>query len=335
MKIATSHLRAEALRRYRLKHANDKQYEPPVQPEKKKSNGAESGQVKDESLVKKQSDIDKNITERRETFSREKVLPPIQPQSRDYTNDTSVITDKGDQTHNKDHTVILLQSDDLGLTNKEKQKINLKEIVPESNKSNTASNPLSAKPNVVEIDIPTLSLKGVVYTENMDTSSLESDQRSDSTDVENMTLDSAELLQDTPIEFVCDPAVYSSYVDQIEEEVSNINGKSVTRIDEPGSDKTIPMGMDIYKPMKSIQTDPTMAVKESDDTMYKHRHDRTDQSLEVETEEYLSFVVTRESTGGGRLLSTQFWLLLSAISANTVYSMLNLLLIHNLNDWFT
>lgn len=306
LKIATSHLRAEALRRYRLKHANDKQYEPPVQPENKKSNEAESGQVKDE-LVRKQSDIDKNITERRETFSREQVLPPIQRQSREYTND-SVITDKGDQTHSKDHPVNLLQSDDLGLTNEEKQKINLKEIIPESNKSNTASNPLSAKPNVVEIDMPTSSLKGVVYTENMDTSSLGSDQRSDSTDVEKMTLDSAEFLQDTPIEFVCDPAVYSSYVDQIEEEVSNTNGKCVTRIDEPESDKTSLMGMDIYKPMKSIQTDPTMAVKESDDTLYKHRHDRTDQSEspEIETEEYLSFVVTRQSTGGGRPLSTQF-----------------------------
>lgn len=311
MKIATSHLRAEALRRYRLKHANDQRYEPTVRPEKemsqkeiKKSPRSKSGQVKDDSLARQQSDIDNNITERRETFSREKVLPPIQPQTRDYTNNTSSIREKSDQTHSKDHPVNLLQSDEL--TNKDTQIINLKDIILESNKSNTASNPLSAKPNIVEVDMPTSSLNGVVYTETMDTSSFGSDQRSDSTDVENMTLDSAEFLQDTPMKFVCDPAVYSSYVDQMEEEVSDTNGKSVTRIEEPERDKTIPMGMDIYKSMKSIQTDPTMVAEESDDTIHMYKHHRTDQSPEVETEEYLSFVVTRQSTGGGRPLSTQF-----------------------------
>ncbi|CAC5390950.1 unnamed protein product [Mytilus coruscus] len=108
LKHATSHLRAEALRRYRIKHEDDPEYEPPQTAKGDKSvikEGVNSKAGESISMAPILSPVSQKsggntAKDRRETFSREKVLPPIQPD--DYLSDEGTVNTKQDKTFTGD-----------------------------------------------------------------------------------------------------------------------------------------------------------------------------------------------------------------------------------------
>ncbi|XP_052060229.1 cilia- and flagella-associated protein 44-like isoform X9 [Mytilus californianus] len=108
LKHATSHLRAEALRRYRIKHEDDPEYEPPQTAKGDKSvikEGDNSKAGESISMAPILSPVSQQsggntAKDRRETFSREKVLPPIQPD--DYLSDEGTFNTRQDKTYTGD-----------------------------------------------------------------------------------------------------------------------------------------------------------------------------------------------------------------------------------------
>ncbi|VDH98316.1 Hypothetical predicted protein [Mytilus galloprovincialis] len=108
LKHATSHLRAEALRRYRIKHEDDPEYEPPQTAKGDKSVNREGDNYNaDESISMvpilspvRQKSGGNTAKERREIFSREKVLPPIEPD--DYLSDEGTVNTRQDKTYTGD-----------------------------------------------------------------------------------------------------------------------------------------------------------------------------------------------------------------------------------------
>lgn len=108
LKHATSHLRAEALRRYRIKHEDDPEYEPPqtakgdksVNKEGENYNAGESNSMAPILSPVRQKSGGNTAKERREIFSREKVLPPIEPD--DYLSDEGTVNTRQDKTYTGD-----------------------------------------------------------------------------------------------------------------------------------------------------------------------------------------------------------------------------------------